>query len=61
MYICLCKGITEEKVEKALKQGRPLKEVLNQLGIGNDCGTCLHHALEYLKKTKSPNPVCKKK
>lgn len=49
MYICVCKGITEEKAKIALKSGRSIKEVMKNLGIGKDCGTCLSYALECLQ------------
>lgn len=46
MYICLCKGITEEKIEDLVNTGLPTKEVLKRLGVGSDCGICVVDAIE---------------
>jgi len=48
MYICICKGITEEKIRAAIKHSRSpnTKEVLRKLGVGTDCGTCLLHSID---------------
>lgn len=49
MYICICKGITEEKIRAAMKSTARTKDVLKKLGVGDDCGTCLINAVERLK------------
>ncbi len=41
MFICICKGITEEMLEKAISRGQRGSELLKSLGVGDDCGTCL--------------------
>ena len=46
MYVCICKGITEEMVKKAVNRGYKGKELLKSLGMGDDCGTCLLDAAD---------------
>lgn len=49
MYICICKGITEEQLRSASHQGGTDRDILNRLGIGSDCGVCLLSALNTMK------------
>lgn len=50
MYICICKGITEEKLLKLRSKGPgQLKEALQKLGVGSDCGICLTEALKRIQ------------
>ena len=51
MYICICKGITEEKIRKAMNETSKAKDVLKKLGVGDDCGVCLISAIERIQKT----------
>ncbi|MBK26773.1 MAG: glycoprotein [Halobacteriovorax sp.] len=46
MVICLCKGITDKKIEDLVEKGLPTKEVLKKLGVGSDCGICVVDAIE---------------
>lgn len=41
MYVCICKGITEEMIKEVRSKGLPPKEILKKLGVGQDCGTCI--------------------
>ena len=45
MYICICKGITEEQLKNAASMGGSDQEILKRLGVGSDCGVCLITAL----------------
>lgn len=49
MYVCICKGITEQQLKEKLfsHQGNTSK-VLKSLGIGSDCGTCLKDAIDII-------------
>ena len=49
MYICICKGITEDKLLAAKKGSKNHHDVLKKLGVGDDCGVCLISALERLE------------
>ena len=53
MYICICKGITEEKVRKAMKGTAKANDVLKKLGVGDDCGVCLIKAVERIQNSKT--------
>lgn len=55
MYICICKGITQEQLEKAVSSDSKPKEVLKDLGVGDSCGICLIDAIERISKTKQKN------
>lgn len=49
MIVCLCKGITEEKIQDLLNKGLPAQEVLKRLGVGSDCGICVLDAVENIQ------------
>ncbi|OUR99987.1 hypothetical protein A9Q84_02850 [Halobacteriovorax marinus] len=51
MYICVCKGITEEQLEKAIKPESKPSDVLKDLGVGDSCGICLLDAIERISKS----------
>ena len=57
MYVCLCKGITDKMLDESIKsQGGNISQGLKALGVGSECGTCLHQALENSKwKTSQKN------
>lgn len=41
MYICLCKGITDQAIRDAVIDGAACyADVRKQLGLGNQCGQC---------------------
>ena len=41
MYICLCKGITDNQIKDAVLGGASsLREVRKQLGVMTQCGKC---------------------
>ncbi len=46
MYICICKGITDEQLKKQVVSGKPTKEILKLLGIGDECGVCVLTAID---------------
>lgn len=47
MYICICKGITEKMLlDQASGPNRNEKEILKNLGIGDDCGSCVVDAVK---------------
>ena len=55
MYICLCKGITEQKIieEVNRNQNASVKEITRRLGLGSDCGICVTESIEAIKATQS--------
>jgi len=41
MYVCLCKGITDRDIERAVEEGASsFREVRDQLGVSTQCGKC---------------------
>lgn len=55
MYICLCKGITEQKIieEVNRNQNASVKEIARRLGLGSDCGICLTESIEVIKASQN--------
>jgi bacterioferritin-associated ferredoxin len=53
MYLCICKGITEENVRHQVRINAshlPAQEILKKLGVGTDCGVCLISAIEQIQQ-----------
>lgn len=50
MYVCICKGITEQQVEDALETGHAesMSDLRQSLGLGTQCGRCACYAKERL-------------
>lgn len=61
MYVCLCKGITEEKIESLVNQGLPASEVIKRLGVGSDCGICVIDAVQKIQNKAASNQRQSKK
>ena len=65
MYICSCRGVTEEQLQNVSQNKSKMREALQQLNVGKDCGTCLDFAMAAYLKYKHPpsimaHPVKKK-
>lgn len=58
MYVCVCKGITEKQVKDVLshKRNQNIKDVLNALGVGTDCGTCIEGFVRDLQSSMETTP-----
>jgi bacterioferritin-associated ferredoxin len=51
MYICLCHGITDRQIRRAVEQGAcSLGEVQMQLPVGGCCGRCEPAARELIRE-----------
>jgi bacterioferritin-associated ferredoxin len=49
MFVCVCNGVTERQIEKAIEQGATsLPELTSVLGIAAGCGTCADYARQML-------------
>jgi len=67
MYVCLCKGITEEDIRTQLRlHGKAItksKDLCSKIGVGSDCGVCIKMAEQILseiggalkQESKDPN------
>ena len=56
MYICLCKGITDQDIRDAVKCSGSKKEVFKKLGIADDCGSCFEEALNIFNESSKNLP-----
>lgn len=52
MYICLCHGVNEATIRKAVKDGaHTLRELSFQTGCGTQCGSCISGVQALLVET----------
>ena len=41
MYICLCHGVTDKKIEQTIDDGATtMRELTKELKVGSQCGQC---------------------
>lgn len=53
MYICLCKGISDNKIRELLSLGNPSLRSLQKLcQAGTDCGMCLAEVKALIDEAK---------
>ena len=56
MYICLCKGITDNQIREAVKKGATrFGQVRQELGFASQCGKCGIHAREVFDQSRERN------
>jgi len=54
MYVCICKGVTENKLREAIHQGADrMRDLKSTLGVTAQCGRCACHAKQVLDETLS--------
>ncbi|MEM1155624.1 MAG: bacterioferritin-associated ferredoxin [Pseudomonadota bacterium] len=54
MYVCVCKGITDQQIRSAVENGASsLQEVRESLGVASQCGTCGILARDIVRGTLS--------
>lgn len=45
MYVCLCRAVTDADIREAADQGvADVNQLIQALGVGTNCGTCLEAA-----------------
>ncbi|ENW97695.1 bacterioferritin-associated ferredoxin [Acinetobacter sp. NIPH 298] len=45
MYVCLCRGITDQDIKDAVANGtESYREIREELGLGTCCGRCVPEA-----------------
>ncbi|QDF66058.1 bacterioferritin-associated ferredoxin [Shewanella sp. SNU WT4] len=50
MFICLCNGITDSQIKRAVAAGdTSLNDVRNRLGVGDQCGKCISMATDIIQ------------
>ena len=62
MYVCLCRGITDSQIRKAVQAGKTEFPQLKQsLDVGAQCGKCVRMTMEIiaaeLDKMEQEQPV----
>ncbi|HEY3731183.1 MAG TPA: (2Fe-2S)-binding protein [Steroidobacteraceae bacterium] len=54
MYVCICHGITERQIQRAVEHGaRSLGEVQMHLPVAGCCGRCEDCAREVIRECQS--------
>jgi bacterioferritin-associated ferredoxin len=49
MYVCICKGISDKDIRKVMTTHQNTKDILKALGVGSDCGQCVHEAIDLIR------------
>lgn len=58
MYVCLCKGITDRQIRRAVHEGAgSYRAVRECLGVATQCGKCGCHARAVVKEELGSQPV----
>lgn len=58
MYICLCKGVSDRRICRAVGEGvLSLRELSRELGVGTVCGKCVPTAREVLNQALATHAV----
>jgi bacterioferritin-associated ferredoxin len=53
MYICICKGITDGQIRRAVNEGATtLTDLRKQLGVASQCGKCACQASSVISETR---------
>lgn len=53
MYICLCYGVSDKKIEKVVQQGaQSVQDVQKACNAGTKCGSCICDVKEILGRMK---------
>lgn len=51
MYVCVCNGVTDRDIQRAVAEGcTSLDELAARTGCGTTCGCCRDYALEALQQ-----------
>ena len=54
MFVCICHGINEKAIQKAVSEGaKNVREVRKTLHLGSQCGQCVRQAHEVIEQAKN--------
>ncbi|WP_194756876.1 bacterioferritin-associated ferredoxin [Aliidiomarina indica] len=57
MYVCLCKGVTDKQITRAVENGAcTMRDLRQQFGVGTQCGKCTCHARDVLHESLHARP-----
>jgi bacterioferritin-associated ferredoxin len=49
MYVCVCKAVSDKRIEREVRQGViSLRDLSQATGLGTCCGKCVHDARRHL-------------
>ncbi len=49
MYVCICKGITEQDIKNSVVEGAAsVRDLYRELALGSQCGKCVGFAQQVL-------------
>ncbi|MFQ2367898.1 bacterioferritin-associated ferredoxin [Aeromonas enteropelogenes] len=49
MYVCLCRGITDTQIRKAVQAGNgEFRQLKQELEVGAQCGKCVRMTMEII-------------
>lgn len=52
MYVCLCKGVTDHDIKRAVNEGATsFREVQQQLAVSTQCGKCARLARSIVQES----------
>ena len=58
MYVCLCKGITDNQIKDAINQGAcSMRDLRNDLDVATQCGKCARDCKSLLLENMTSNQV----
>ena len=53
MVVCLCKGVSDKKINWLLENGAiSLRDVMSSCQAGSDCGACICELKEMVKRSR---------
>ena len=54
MYVCLCQGVTDHQIRKAVGEGASsMRKLRQELGVAATCGRCAAFAKQVLDETRA--------
>jgi bacterioferritin-associated ferredoxin len=58
MIVCLCRGVTERKIDAVVADGaKTVGDVTRACGAGSDCGACYQMLAELLDDARRAEPA----
>ena len=58
MYVCLCKGVTDNQLKDSIAGGAcSMRDLRNDLEVGTQCGKCARDCKSLLTETLTASPA----
>ena len=55
MFVCVCNGITDKQIRRAVAGGAStVQDLRDALGVASQCGTCSDFAAELIEESRAP-------